>query len=168
MENSQHSGGIVSEKEPSTSIESGEDKNTEGEKLTIESRDSIFKWLSRQKEVITLIIFFSGGLIWLYSAFVTVKQLNIGKCLLTSELKHKAASLKRDTYQDILSRINEEVNVIMLHQAGLIQSNSNLDDLDQGRLNILTKYIKALENDIKKSETEIDEIILEIRNCGEK
>lgn len=86
----------------------GTDKKT-GEDKT---KTSIVDYLKRQKEVILLVLFFAGGIVFLYVNFVTQTQVQSLRCTLDLQTQMLGENAKLQERQRQSSILTEEVIIM--------------------------------------------------------
>ena len=118
---------------------------------------SIVGWLNRQKEVIVLIMFFAGGVVFLYLNFVTQEQVRRLQCTLQTHTKIMAKRAEREELQR-LNRIWSDEEVIMSDAEGLTDHEKEL-------LAHLRNSQKAANEEIDELDDELETLNEEMLNC---
>lgn len=80
---------------------------------------TIVSWLARQKEVIVLIMFFVGGVVFLYVNFVTQNQIKVLTCSLGVQVKLLAESADLRERQRQRAMLTEQIFIMSLASADL-------------------------------------------------
>ncbi|OQR30242.1 hypothetical protein BWR59_16915 [Pseudomonas sp. Bc-h] len=91
---------------------------------------SAIQWLNDYKELISLVAFFVGGLLWLYNVFATKHQIAELKCLMSANVDAIYSQLDQGALTKLLIENMQEQQKIKVK--------SSPNEEDQERLSMLT------------------------------
>lgn len=109
-------------------------------KISEGNNNKLLNRLKEYKELITIIVFFISGFLWLYGYFATKDQLRIMKCIVNHQISMVESRIQK---QDLLEQL---INTII----SLNDLPANDRSIDQKRACIrLTKKAEMLEENLK-------------------
>ena len=108
---------------------------------------SIVDWLKRQKEVITLILFFLGGLYFIQVTYATHKQVRVLECELENKTEIAAIDLEMKEKDALVDRLLDQQTILLL-------AKTNLSSHEEEILENTTMYVKKLRLEVQQKREE--------------
>jgi hypothetical protein len=134
--------------------------NTDQQEINASPIQRVARKLNEYKELLTVLVFFFGGLIWIYGFFATKEQVEETRCIMNANIEFLSNQMDYNNLSSmLLQNAREQFE---------LEQNANLPKIESDRLIQLKIAAKEIEKKIDAANARKDDAIRKLKsgNCS--
>lgn len=122
-----------------------------GHVTTMPAQSPFVKWLNDYKELLSVIIFFIGGFLWVYGVFATKEQIKELKCLMNANITIINSQIDESALSQLLIENLQEQSKQKQRLPGNDVDQGKFNDVDQRKFAQLAAAALDIQNKLQRA-----------------